>query len=528
MHSSPIDLLVRAPGQPTSQPSESDSDGRFSELLRQPSDAAAEPPAARPAERPVEAAAEPGQDIPAAADPNQAEPGAVPASGDKAPTSEAFVEAMAVIPEAITHVVPAVPGTEPTAETTAAVPNTAPANSGAAQQPPPLLPVAGTPAGDPTSDTVPTPGISDGQPPVSLGAQTDPSVSLTGSGNGAPQTAQTPIVASAPTPPSSPVEPAAPTNAVDSGSARSVALAPNASIETNPAMMAGNAAASVPVDAAPSNGVAASIQASATATKVPVAPTRSVPAATESSAVPETPELTDGPDPALPATPTASNTAGKTGLATQTSLATTGATAAATSDRPAAMTAQPAARPEAATVELPASSAQQDSPAATTAAQTARPAMETAAPVQSAGNAATPPPASEQVVLQLRRAVADGIDRLTVQLKPASLGRVDVQMEVGHDGRLQAVISAERPETLHMLQRDARALTTALNDAGLQTDSGSLSFNLRGQTGDQAGGNDRLAHDGAPASRAGGADDGDDADAPITLTLGAGRVDIKV
>ncbi len=90
-------------------------------------------------------------------------------------------------------------------------------------------------------------------------------------------------------------------------------------------------------------------------------------------------------------------------------------------------------------------------------------------------------------MLHLRRAVTEGIDRLSVQMKPATLGRVDIQMEVGFDGRVQAVISAERAETLQLLQRDARALTTAFNDAGLQADSGSLSFNLRGQSGDQSG-----------------------------------------
>ncbi len=131
-------------------------------------------------------------------------------------------------------------------------------------------------------------------------------------------------------------------------------------------------------------------------------------------------------------------------------------------------------------------------------------------------------------MLQIRRAVTAGVDRLTVQLKPATLGRVEVQMEVGFDGRVQAVISADRPETLSLLQRDARALTTALADAGLQADSGSLSFNLRGQTGDQPGSNESLASDAAPAATGDGDGDGDDRAEAITLTLGTGRVNITV
>ena len=44
-------------------------------------------------------------------------------------------------------------------------------------------------------------------------------------------------------------------------------------------------------------------------------------------------------------------------------------------------------------------------------------------------------------------------------------------------------------DTLMQLQRGSGELQQALRDAGLQTDSGSLSFSLRGdpQTGDQSG-----------------------------------------
>ena len=48
------------------------------------------------------------------------------------------------------------------------------------------------------------------------------------------------------------------------------------------------------------------------------------------------------------------------------------------------------------------------------------------------------------------------------------------------------------------------------------------------QTGDQAGGGDPLAPNADPASPEVATDEGDDAVASITLTLGPGRVDIKV
>jgi flagellar hook-length control protein FliK len=89
------------------------------------------------------------------------------------------------------------------------------------------------------------------------------------------------------------------------------------------------------------------------------------------------------------------------------------------------------------------------------------------------------PAPSTQVAVQISRAVQNGASRISVQLNPPELGRVDVKLDIGFDGRVLAVVSAERPETLELLQRDARALERALQNAGLETDSGSLSFAMR-------------------------------------------------
>ena len=102
----------------------------------------------------------------------------------------------------------------------------------------------------------------------------------------------------------------------------------------------------------------------------------------------------------------------------------------------------------------------------------------------------TAQPAAEQVALQISRAIDQNADRLTVHLKPAELGKVTIELEVKPDNRIIAVISAERAETLDLLQRDARSLERALNDAGLKTDSGSLEFNLRGDGGANGGDTD--------------------------------------
>ncbi|WP_085884570.1 flagellar hook-length control protein FliK [Oceanibacterium hippocampi] len=91
-----------------------------------------------------------------------------------------------------------------------------------------------------------------------------------------------------------------------------------------------------------------------------------------------------------------------------------------------------------------------------------------------------PPPAAQQLAVSISQAVHDGKDRIRIQLHPAELGRVDIKLELSHDGRVSAVIAADRPETLDLLQRDARALERALSDAGLKADSNSLSFASNG------------------------------------------------
>lgn len=101
-----------------------------------------------------------------------------------------------------------------------------------------------------------------------------------------------------------------------------------------------------------------------------------------------------------------------------------------------------------------------------------------------AAKAGTPTPsAAEQVGIHLARAAQSGATRFTIQLHPAELGRVDVKMEVTHGGKIHAVVTADRQDTLDMLQRDARGLERALQSTGLKADSNSLSFSLRDQGG---------------------------------------------
>ena len=55
-----------------------------------------------------------------------------------------------------------------------------------------------------------------------------------------------------------------------------------------------------------------------------------------------------------------------------------------------------------------------------------------------------------------------------------------MKLNLTQDGRINAVISADRSDTLNMLKQDSGTLQQSLRDAGLNADSSSLSFNLRG------------------------------------------------
>lgn len=94
----------------------------------------------------------------------------------------------------------------------------------------------------------------------------------------------------------------------------------------------------------------------------------------------------------------------------------------------------------------------------------------------------------DQVSVKITKAIQGGNDKITIQLRPANMGRVEVKMELTQNNHLTVLIVADNRETLELLKDDARGLQRALAEAGLQTDAGDLNFNLRGQDGqDQDG-----------------------------------------
>ena len=92
--------------------------------------------------------------------------------------------------------------------------------------------------------------------------------------------------------------------------------------------------------------------------------------------------------------------------------------------------------------------------------------------------------AVEQVKVNITKSAVKGVDTIEVRLKPEELGHIEIKMQI-KNGKLQAHIISNRPETMEALQRDAQVLEKAFNDAGFQTDNNSLSFSFRNE-GNQA------------------------------------------
>jgi flagellar hook-length control protein FliK len=74
-----------------------------------------------------------------------------------------------------------------------------------------------------------------------------------------------------------------------------------------------------------------------------------------------------------------------------------------------------------------------------------------------------------------------GAKQFEIRLDPPELGRVDVRLSIDASGKTQAHMTADQPQTLDLLQKDATNLTQALRDAGLDVSQGGLNFSLRGQ-----------------------------------------------
>jgi chemotaxis protein MotD len=94
-------------------------------------------------------------------------------------------------------------------------------------------------------------------------------------------------------------------------------------------------------------------------------------------------------------------------------------------------------------------------------------------------------PSFDALALRIAAHSDDGENNFSVRLDPPELGRIEVHLNVDSDGNAQASLTADKPQTLELMQKDASSLERALKDAGLNL-AGGMSFSLKGDGKSQA------------------------------------------
>ncbi len=117
---------------------------------------------------------------------------------------------------------------------------------------------------------------------------------------------------------------------------------------------------------------------------------------------------------------------------------------------------------------------------------------------QAATNIQRPQGASgptQTIAMTIAQKVQNGTQQFEIRLNPPELGRVDVRLEFGKDGQVTAHLIVERPETLEMLNKDARQLERTLQNAGVKLDDNGVSLSLKDQN---QSGREQTANDQGP------------------------------
>jgi flagellar hook-length control protein FliK len=99
----------------------------------------------------------------------------------------------------------------------------------------------------------------------------------------------------------------------------------------------------------------------------------------------------------------------------------------------------------------------------------------------STASSAAPVPVAGLAVAIAARAQS-GSNQFDIRLDPAELGRIDVRLDVDRDGQVTTHMTADRADTLELLQSQQPQLQQALEQAGLKTADNGLQFTLRDQS----------------------------------------------
>jgi hypothetical protein len=116
-----------------------------------------------------------------------------------------------------------------------------------------------------------------------------------------------------------------------------------------------------------------------------------------------------------------------------------------------------------------------------------------------------------------------GTQTTVVRLHPEELGHVQITIARPPDGPVSVALVAERPETLLLLLRDQPHLNQALDQAGIPSESRTLSFDLAAPHPPETPG--AAAGAGASGDPSGGQTSGGQTSGQAALNFGAARDD---
>lgn len=154
---------------------------------------------------------------------------------------------------------------------------------------------------------------------------------------------------------------------------------------------------------------------------------------------------------------------------------------------------------------------------------------------QGQGAAGGPPTPLHVLPIEIGLKALAGARQFDIRLDPGELGRVDVNLSISEDGEVSARMVVDRVETLHLLQRDARTLERAFEQAGLKPSEGGVDISLRDPS-DQSGFRQGRQQEEAPQRARGlaaGQEQGEDntipaQPAPVRRFVRLGGVDLSV
>ncbi|WP_377840060.1 flagellar hook-length control protein FliK [Bosea sp. UC22_33] len=150
------------------------------------------------------------------------------------------------------------------------------------------------------------------------------------------------------------------------------------------------------------------------------------------------------------------------------------------------------------------------------------------------GTASGQPTPIHVVPIEIGLRAMSGARQFDIRLDPDELGRVDVNLSISDKGEVSAKLVVDRVETLHLLQRDARTLERAFEQAGLKPSDGGVDISLRDPS-DQSAFRQNRQQDEAPQRprQPGGTDLAEDAPlsidpAPQRRLIRLGGVDLSI